>query len=577
MADSSSPSLRWALAAIGLAGVLACSILLALAIDSVGGHHRDLIAIFGPVIGGAFIGAGLLAWLRRPENRFGALMVALGFVYCLSGLIVTTQPWPFIAGLALIAVPYAILFHVLLAFPSGRLESRGDRWLVGLAYAVATVGWWVCMVIEDTTRIGVPRNPLLIADHPQLFTTLANSRLIAVAVLIAILLGVLIGRRRRGSMFVYLSGGLVLALYAIWAVLGVAGASPDVQENFERARVIALALVPFAFLAGLLRSRVAGAAAVSALVERLGREHGSLRDELAAALGDPSLELAYWTPAGWVDASGAPFVVAEGRAVTPVENVALLVHDASVSEERELVSAVVGAAALALENERLAAELRASVKELRASRARIVSTADAARRAIERDLHDGAQQQLVALALSLRMARTRLERDPQAAARMLDTASTDLQAALQSLRELARGIHPAVLSDHGLGMALDALAARFPFPVEVTAVPDERYPETIESAAYFVVAEAITNVARYAHASAASVSIEHECDTLVVEIADDGIGGADPSAGSGLRGLSDRVAALDGRLRVESPPGRGTTVRAEIPCALSRQPHVATS
>jgi len=483
--------------------VLACSILLALAIDSVGGHHRDLIAIFGPVIGAAFIGAGLLAWLRRPENRFGALMVALGFVYCLSGLIVTTQPWPFIAGLALIAVPYAILFHVLLAFPSGRLESRGDRWLVGLAYAVATVGWWACMVIEDTTRIGVPRNPLLIADHPQLFTTLANSRLIAVAVLIAILLGVLIGRRRRGSTFVYLSGGLVLALYAIWAVLGVAGASQDVQENFERARVIALALVPFAFLAGLLRSRVAGAAAVSSLVERLGREHGSLRDELAAALGDPSLELAYWTPAGWVDASGAPFVVAEGRAVTPVENVALLVHDASVSEERELVSAVVGAAALALENERLAAELRASVKELRASRARIVSTADAARRAIERDLHDGAQQQLVALALSLRMARTRLERDPQAAARMLDTASTDLQAALQSLRELARGIHPAVLSDHGLGMALDALAGRFPFPVEVTAVPDERYPETIESAAYFVVAEAITNVARYAHASAA--------------------------------------------------------------------------
>jgi signal transduction histidine kinase len=575
VADPSSPSLRWALAAIGLAGVLACSILLALAIDSVGGHHRDLIAIFGPVIGGAFIGTGLLAWLRRPENRFGALMVALGFVYCLSGLIVTTDPWPFIAGLALIAVPYAILFHVLLAFPSGRLESPGDRRLVGLAYAVATVGWWVCMVIEDTTRIGVPRNPLLISDHPQLFTTLANSRLIAVAVLIGILLAVLVGRRRRGSAFVYLSGGLVLALYAIWAVLGVAGASPDVQEDFERARVIALALVPFAFLAGLLRSRVAGAAAVSSLVERLGREHGSLRDELAAALGDPSLELAYWTPAGWVDASGAPFVVADGRAVTPVENVALLVHDASVSEERELVSAVVGAAALALENERLAAELRASVKELRASRSRIVSTADAARRAIERDLHDGAQQQLVALALSLRMARTRLERDPQAAATMLDTASADLQAALQSLRELARGIHPAVLSDHGLGMALDALAARFPFPVEVTAVPDERFPETIESAAYFVVAEAITNVARYAHASTATVSVEHGCDTLVVEIADDGIGGADPSAGSGLRGLSDRVAALDGRLQVDSPPGRGTTVRAEIPCALTRQPHAA--
>jgi signal transduction histidine kinase len=334
--------------------------------------------------------------------------------------------------------------------------------------------------------------------------------------------------------------------------------------------VIALALVPFAFLAGLLRSRVAGAAAVSELVVRLGgSRHHSLRDELAEALGDPSLELAYWTPTGWVDAEGAPFIVAEGRASTPVENVALLVHDASVAEERELVSAVVGAAALALENERLAAELRASVKELRASRARIVNTADAARRAIERDLHDGAQQELVALALSLRLARTRVERDPAEAAKLLDAATRDLQAALQSLRELARGIHPAVLSDHGLGAALQALAQRFPFPVEIAAVPDERLPDAVEAAAYFVVAEAITNVARYAHANVATVSVERAGDDLVVTVTDDGIGGADPTAGSGLRGLADRVAALEGRLSVDSPAGRGTTVRATIPCPSS--------
>jgi signal transduction histidine kinase len=564
--SDSSPSLRRALAGIGLAGMLACAVLLALAIDSVGGHHRDLIAIFGPLIGGAFIGTGLLAWLRRPENRFGALMVALGFSYCLSGLIVATEPWPFIAGLALIALPYAVLVHILLAFPSGRLQERGSRLLAGLAYLLATIGWWVCLVLEDTATLGVPRNPLLIAPHPELFKVLANTRLALVAALIVVVFAVLARRRPRGSAPVYLSGGLVLALYAVWAMLGVFGASASLQENFERARVIALALVPFAFLAGLLRSRVAGAAAVSELVGRLGREHGSLRDELASALGDPSLELAYWTPAGWVDADGAPFVVAEGRATTPIEHVALLVHDASVADERELVQAVVGAAALALDNERLAAELRASVKELRASRARIVETADAARRAIERDLHDGAQQQLVALALSLRLARTRVDRDPAEAARMLDAASRDLRAALQSLRELARGIHPAVLSDHGLGMALDALAQRFPFPVEIAAAPDERLPDTIEAAAYFVVAEAITNVARYAHATLATVAVEREGAALVISVADDGIGGADPAAGSGLRGLSDRVAALDGRLSVDSPPGRGTVVRAVIPC-----------
>jgi signal transduction histidine kinase len=574
--SSASLSLRRALAGIAIAGALACVVLEALAIDSVGGHHRDLIAIVGPVIGAAFIGTGLLAWLRKPENRFGALMVALGFSYCLSGLIVATEPWPFIAGLSLIAVPYAVLFHILLAFPGGRLQARGARALTAAAYAVATAGWWACMLFEDTTRIGVPRNPLLIADHPHLFATLANVRLAIVAALIAALF-VVLGRRwlaanlpvRRGLAPVYVSGGLVLALYAVWSLLGVFGAPEGVLENFERARVIALALVPFALIAGLLSSRVAGAAAVSELVARLGGERRmSLRDALADALGDPTLTLAYWVPTGWVDAEGAPFTPppeGSGRACTPVERVALLVHDASISQNSQLVQAVVGAAALALENERLAAELRANVKALRASRARIVETADAARRAIERDLHDGAQQQLVALALSLRLARSRLERDPREAARMLDQASGALEAAMRALRELARGIHPAVLSDHGLGAALDALAQRFPFPIEIVSVPDERLPDAIEAAAYFVVAEAVTNVARYAHASHVTVVVEREGRDLVVAVVDDGIGGADPDAGSGLRGLADRVAVLDGRLEVDSPVGGGTTVRATIP------------
>jgi signal transduction histidine kinase len=252
--------------------------------------------------------------------------------------------------------------------------------------------------------------------------------------------------------------------------------------------------------------------------------------------------------------------------------VALIVHDASLAEERELLDAVAGAAALALENERLAAELRASVKELRASRARIVKTADAARRAIERDLHDGAQQQLVALALSLRLARTRVERDPVEAGALLDAAARDLQAALQSLRELARGIHPAVLSDHGLGAALEALAQRFPFPVEIAAVPEERLPEPVEATAYFVVAEAITNVARYAGASHVIVTLELDEDALAVAVSDDGVGGADPGAGTGLRGLSDRVAVLEGRLEVDSPVGGGTTVRAFIPIPAATRP-----
>ena len=243
----------------------------------------------------------------------------------------------------------------------------------------------------------------------------------------------------------------------------------------------------------------------------------------------------------------------------------MLVHDAAVADERELVSAVGGAAALALENERLDAELRANLNELRASRARIVETADAARRRIERDLHDGAQQQLVAVALTLGTARARIDRDPSGAAELLDAAKIDLDAAIRDLRELARGIHPAVLSDRGLGPALEALAGRIPLPVEIAGIPDERLPGPIEAAAYFVVAESITNVARYAEATHAEVEVSRENGRVCVRVSDDGVGGADPTAGSGLRGLADRVAALDGRLEVTSPPGAGTTIRAVIP------------
>jgi len=339
---------------------------------------------------------------------------------------------------------------------------------------------------------------------------------------------------------------------------------------------VVLATVPFAFLAGLLRSRVAGASAVSELVARLGESggsRGSLRDALADALADPSLQLAYWLPESgeYVDADGRPFDLpsaAAGRICTPVESngsrVAVIVHDESLETERELVQAAGAAASLRLENERLDAELRARVEELRASRTRIVESSDAARRRIERDLHDGAQQRLVSLALSLRTLRPRLERDPEAL-RELDDARDQLDQGLGELRELARGIHPSVLSDRGLEAALEGLAQRAPLPVELTACPRGRLPDQVESAAYFVVAEALTNVAKYARASRARVNVTHENGGVLVEIADDGVGGADPSRGTGLRGLRDRLAAVDGALEIDSRRDRGTIVRATIP------------
>jgi PAS domain S-box-containing protein len=203
-------------------------------------------------------------------------------------------------------------------------------------------------------------------------------------------------------------------------------------------------------------------------------------------------------------------------------------------------------------------------EELRASRARLVGSADAERQRLERNLHDGAQQHLVALSLKLRLAGSALEKDSPQAQRLLHESYEDLQLALDELRELARGIHPALLTDRGLGAALVALADRSPLQISIAA-PPERLPESVEVAAYYVVAEGLTNVAKYAGVDEATVSVMASPDVAVVEVVDDGVGGASTNAGTGLRGLSDRVEAFGGRLEVESPPGQGTRLRAEIP------------
>ena len=334
---------------------------------------------------------------------------------------------------------------------------------------------------------------------------------------------------------------------------------------------LTLAAVPFGFLAGLLRSRLLQAGAVSELVARLGQSPGpaALRAALAEALGDPSLRLAYWLPDDerYVDADGRTVRTTEGT-WTEVElhgsRIAAIGHDASLAAEPQLVRAAGGAAALAIENQRLSAALRARIEELRASRARLVEAGDAERRRLERDLHDGAQSRLVALAITLKLARRRAEDDSELAA-LLDESSAELQAGLDEVRELARGIHPAVLTDRGLDAALRSLAVRAPVPVEIAGEVPGDLPASVATAVYFVVAEALTNVAKYASATRATVAVARTADGVRVEIGDDGVGGADLAAGSGLRGLADRVGALDGRLELESPRGGGTRLRADVP------------
>jgi signal transduction histidine kinase len=342
--------------------------------------------------------------------------------------------------------------------------------------------------------------------------------------------------------------------------------------------VLCLLSVPSAILAvALLEGLGAALAALGgALLTTRQAAGGPVREMLAESLGDRTLSIAYWLPdrETFVDEAGRPVDLPEpgsGRAWTAVERngtrVAAIVHDAALDTGPELVHAAAAAAALALDNERLKADLRARVEELRVSRVRIVEAADAARRRLERDLHDGAQQQLVALALDLRLLKARV-RGTEAEA-LVDGLAEKLAVALAELRELARGIHPAILTDRGLGPALEALAGRVPVPVLCEVEVDERLSAAIEAAAYFVVAEALTNVVKYAAATEVSVDVRRDGDTLMVAVDDDGGGGATIGRGTGLRGLQDRLSALDGTLSIQSPTGEGTHLRARIPCGAS--------
>jgi signal transduction histidine kinase len=583
-------SLGRALVGLGLAGLAIGLLALSLIVTSDHTTYRGLFAAFTLVVGWAFIGTGLFAWWRRPENRTGALMTATGFAWFLQAMSASNSPGIFAAGFALNTLAYGLLIHMLVAFPDGRLTTRAQRAVMTLTWFVVTVGQWVVVPFIDPHDFpdcqNCPDNPLLVSGDKSVTDALLGVQtFLAVAALAGVVV-VLVRRyraappaQRRTLGPVLWVGGLGMIATAVQLAVSSAGVDDAVNRALYIASLTVLATVPFAFLFGLLRSRLTRAGAVGNLISRLGEgreRRAGLREALAEALGDPTLELAYWLPdrERYVDAEGRAVELpapGSGRAWTAVaregEPLAAIVHDPALTEERELIDAAGAAAALTLENERLDAELRARVEELSRSRERLLEVGLAERRALERNLHDGAQQRLVALALSLRLARGKLEEDPGATGALLDEAMGELAEATSELRELARGIHPAVLSDRGLPAALEALAGRAPVIVEVIETPAGALPAAVEAAAYYVVAEALTNVAKYADARRAEVRVTRDNGRVLVQVTDDGVGGADPAGGSGLRGLADRLAALDGRLDVESPRGEGTTIRAQIPCA----------
>ena len=678
----------------GPAALVAGALAVALTVTSDHEQHPALATALGLFVSWSFIFAGLIGWSRRPQNRTGMLMVAVGFGGLIGSLGEANYSLPFTLGALFGSIFIAAFLHLLLAYPSGELLSRRARVLVVAGYVTAFLAPLLDSLFparQTCKPNACPDNLLLVSHDHAAHVAGTVSWTVASVLLFAAAFMLLVGRWRTATPAlrrilrpVYLAGGLSVLLLAIGFIItpfsGVANTVVVV------ALIVTFTAVPFLFLAGLLGTTIARSAGIGAIFTAVPERAspGEVQEGLRQALRDETAAVAYWYEEGghYVDVEGQHVELppdTRDRVVTRLDYadspVAAIVHDAALLEEPELLGAITNAARIALERDKLLVEVKARAaryrallqaipdlmfritregrylsynapnpddllepevvgrtlwdrlphdladrvleagrsavdrgtpsvieyaldfadgtrhyegrfaasgddeflmivreitdrkqqqQELEASRQRIVAAGDEARRRLERNLHDGAQQRLVSLSLSLRLVQSQLRKSPDTAEEILDASRVELGQALEELRELARGIHPAVLTDRGLEAALDALAARAPLPVEIDG-PGGDLPPSVEAAVYYVVSEALANVTKYAQASSVRVTVGRSNGSALVEVADDGVGGADPLRGSGLRGLADRVASLSGKLAIHSPPGAGTRVRAEIP------------
>ena len=502
-------------------------------------------------VGWTLIGCGLLGWARRPQSGVGPLIAVTGFAWFLGTLAESRIGFVAALGAALLFVHRGPLCHAIIGYPSGRPSGRLGMIVVVAAYVYAAA---VPLARSDVVTIVVAFAVLAAAIGGYARAAGPDRRARATAVAAA------------AALAVPLAGG------SVWRLLGAgSGARHPVLWGYEAV----LVLIAVGFLADLSRGRWARAAVTKLVVDLGGdSEAGTLRARLAHALGDRSLMIAYWLPeaGGYVDERGNRVELPEagsGRAVAVVgqdgEQIAALVHDVAVLDDPALVDSVAGAARIALSNVRLRADVQRRVTELAASRRRLLEAGDTQRRRLQEQLQASAGRHLTGGRefLDLAVQEARASHDHGAADR-LTAVRSELEAARAGLRELAAGIHPVVLTERGLGAALASLAGRSAMPVGVAA-PSGRLPAVIETAVYFVCSEGLANVAKHAQATRADIRVRLEGDLVTVSIADDGTGGADPSAGSGLKGVADRVEALGGRLVVHSPPAGGTQLLVQIP------------
>jgi signal transduction histidine kinase len=489
---------------------------------------RPPLPVLDAATGFALIVLGLLAWQAQPRLASGAIMVAAGFCWFLG----TAAPWA-------VFVHRAPLAQLIFTYPAQRPWPRAplERLATVSAYAYALV---YPVATNDVVTIVFAVGLVALAARRY-----AGGR----------------GPQRRARAGALVAGAGFATVMALGAVLGLAGVVPGAALLSAYDGVVLLIAVG---LLADLRYGEWSQAGVTALVVDLGQptRAGSLRDRLAHTLGDPTLAIGYWVSESnrYVDESGRPIdlpVGADRRSARLIDDagapLAVLVHDPGALDDPKLLAEIAAATRLAVANARLQAEVRARLEQVNDSRRRLVETADEQRRQLERELREGAEERLMQVAELLAGG------GPQ-----LAEMEAGLVSVRSELRELARGIHPATLTDSGLAAALEEVSARSPLPVALT-VPARRWPAAVEAAAYFVCSEAMANTVKHACASAIVIHVSDTEAELEVEVADNGAGGADLSAGSGLRGLQDRAETLGGQLTIMSPPGHGTRVILKLP------------
>jgi signal transduction histidine kinase len=538
-----------------------------------------------PVTGEIYAAAGLMAWWRRPSNRIGALLVAGALSWLIAGLANADAPVLSVPGVILSVVPAAVVIHLLLAFPSGRLRTRAAQVTAFAAYVCALLDAVPQYVFAAATG---PDSVLAITDRPDLAALgrdvnngAGSLVLVATAVILAGRLRRAEPARRRVLLPLFGYGVLAVLLVSVSAwlepLLGV-------PARFT-VQLAVLAGVPVAFALVLLHggfARTGEIAELGAWLSTAAAGRAGMADALARTLGDPSLQVLFWLPGqhAYVDAAVTPVArpaAGTGGAAAEITSaghrVGAIVYDATLIDDVAPVRAAGQVLALAVEAERLTAQLRAREAELRRSRARIVQASDQERRRVARNLHDGLQVRLVLLALDAQQ----LAKDPDATAGMRKAAAAlrgGIDAAAAELRSFVHAMMPAGLIERGLAAAVEDLVDRAPIRTRLNTYgpcgTQSRPPAAVESTAYFVVAEGLANALKHARARELTVRLAHTSGHLVVEVDDDGIGGADldggGAEGSGLRGLADRVEALGGRLLCDSPPGAGTKLAVELPC-----------